>query len=144
MIDTVYPLLINGSIAIAGVFVLKGVFNARFASLKLQAEQEGQGEMRTFVVLFVPKVWRTLLGLGMLHFAGLWSGYIIPVIYLSDERYEPPITTITKLRDVMDIQHYPETVLQLGAIVSLPLIILFLIWSRFMTAEVFLSMSRRL
>ncbi|TVX95802.1 hypothetical protein [Cohnella terricola] len=144
MINTVLPLLFNGIIAITGVFVLKGTFNASYASLKLQAEQEGRGEMRAFFLLFIPKVWKPLLGLGVLNFVCLWNSYIHSIIYLSRIQYYPPIAKFAVLGNNVDIHQYPETLLQAGAIVSLPPVLLLLLLSRFLTSEVFLGASRRL
>jgi len=144
LINTVLPLLFNGIVAIAGVFVLKETFNASWASLKLQAEQEGRGEMRTFFLLFVPKVWRPLLGLGVLNFVGLWNSYIHPLIYFADINRYPPVARAAVLGNKADLLAQPEILLQYGAVVSLPPVLLLLALSRFLTSEVFLSASRRL
>ncbi|WP_372633220.1 hypothetical protein [Cohnella sp.] len=142
-VNTILPLLISGLVAIVGVFVLKGVFNANYASLKLQAEQEGRGEMHAFFTLFVPKVWKSLLGLGVLNFGALWNSYIPSLVYLSNPKLYSPVAAVTMLSRGMDLQQYPEIWLQLGAIVSLPPVILLLALSRFLTSEVFLGASRR-
>ncbi len=143
-VNTTYPLLIGGLVAIVGVFVLKSAFNANYASLKLQAEQEGRGEMHAFFTLFVPKVWKPLLGLGVLSFVGLWNSYIPSFVYISNPELYSPITSVAMLSRSMDLQQSPEIVLQMGAIVSLPSVILLLALSKFLTSEVFLGASRRL
>ncbi len=144
MINTLFPLLLNGIVALVSVFVLKSAFNAKYASLKRQAEQEGRGEMRSFFLLFVPKVWKPLLGLGVLNFVGLWNSYIHSVIYLNDARLFPPVARAVAISARADVIAHPETLLQAGAIVSLPPVLLFLLLSRFLSSEVFLGASRRL
>lgn len=144
-VNTIFPLFVNGMIVIMGVFVLKSIFNANTeASLMLRAEQEERGSMAPFFTLFIPRVWRPLLGLGVLSFAALWNSYLNPLIYLNDPELFPPVYRIVMMSNQGGLEQYPEIMLQFGAVVSLPPILLFLALSRFLTSDVFVGALRRL
>lgn len=132
----VYYLFIDGVLTIAGVFVLKSIFNSRYESLKEQAEREGKGEAHIFFFLFVPKVWKPLLGLGVLHFVGLWNAFKTPIIYLSDPE-APPVFKALNFLPIEMMSEHPEVSLQCAAVVSLVPVLMLLVFYKFMKPEVF-------
>lgn len=140
LINTMFPLLFSGFINIIGVFVLKSIFNSKYGELKAQAAIEGRGELHAFFTLFIPKIWKPLLALGVLQFAGLWNSYLPSLIYHSDPQMFAPVLRVL---NGSRMAAGDPIFLQLAALVSLPPIILFLIFRRWITSEVLVSQIRK-
>jgi len=143
MVNTIIPQMLFGFFNLAAVFVLKSIFNSRHAGLKAQAEASGKGELHTFFTLFIPKIWKPLLALGVLHFVVLWNSYLPALIYIANQEMQSPIMKLVSLASSggeMD----SILMLQLGALISLPSVLLFLIFRRWLTSEIFIGQIRRL
>ncbi|MGG1637768.1 hypothetical protein [Paenibacillus sp. NRS-1760] len=143
MVNTIIPQMIFGFFNLAAVFVLKSIFNSRHADLKTEAELSGKGELHTFFTLFIPKIWKPLLALGVLHFVVLWNSYLPALIYISNMELQTPIMKLVQLASSggeMD----SALMLQLGALTSLPSVMLFLIFRRWLTSEIFIGQIRKL
>ncbi|CAM4461654.1 ABC-type polysaccharide transport system permease subunit [Paenibacillus endophyticus] len=143
MLGTIFPQLFLGFFNLAAVFVLKSMFNARHSELKDLAESNGKGELHAFFTLFIPKVWKPLLALGVLQFVALWNGYYPSYLYITEPEKQSPIAQFQQLTfsggEVSAMQ-----VMQLGAWLSLPSILLFFLFRRWLTSEVLTSQMRKL
>jgi ABC-type polysaccharide transport system permease subunit/ABC-type glycerol-3-phosphate transport system permease component len=145
MVNTVFAPLFSGLISIIGVFVLKSVFNRNYSELKERASEQGRGEMHTFFTLFVPKVWKPLLALGALQFITIWNAYQPSVIYLAQPDIHSPVGmlyTLVMAGPESDIA--PAVLLKIGLIASLPAIVLFLLFRKWLTSELFVNEVRKL
>ncbi|WP_138751959.1 ABC transporter permease subunit [Paenibacillus sinopodophylli] len=142
MIDTLFPQLFLGFFSLTAIFVIKSLFNARYSELKEKAEASGKGELHTFITLFIPKVWKPLLALGALHFVALWNSYSISYMYIANPENQSPMMQFMQLAFSMEAEGGVH-LLQLGAWLSLPSIILFLLFRRWLNAEVFTSQLRK-
>lgn len=144
--DTIYGYAFYGFLSVAGAFVLKIVFNNRYAGLREQAEIEGRSEAYIFFRVFVPNVRKPLAGIAVLQFAALWNTFVYPLMFINNDEYLPPVV---RLRHVIfgNLEHglgpTDPLVGQIAAIVSLPPIILFLLCRKLVTAETFLSGYRK-
>jgi putative aldouronate transport system permease protein len=146
MINTFYPHLFSGFISI-GVFVLKSIFNSKYSELKEKASLEGRGELHTFFCLFVPKVWKPLIALGVLQFVAMWNSFYSSLVYMTRGDAFSPIMlfkTISTAGNKMGIAFNDRIILEFGAIISLPSILLLVIFRKLLTSEVFISQSRKL
>ncbi|MGO4185918.1 hypothetical protein AB4Z17_32810, partial [Paenibacillus sp. TAF43_2] len=143
MVNTIIPQMIFGFFNLAAVFVLKSIFNGRYADLKTEAELSGKGELHTFFTLFIPKIWKPLLALGVLHFVVLWNSYLPALIYISNMELQTPIMKLVQLASSGG-ELDSTLMLQLGALTSLPSVMLFLIFRRWLTSEIFIGQIRKL
>ncbi|MFD0587194.1 hypothetical protein ACFQZE_04175 [Paenibacillus sp. GCM10027627] len=139
MIGTYFPYPLMGLINIVSVFALKSIFNSKYGHLKEQAERENRSETATFFTLFIPGIWKPLLALGALQFILLWNAFLPSVIYSPNPETMTPAGILYQLSRMSSS---PEAfisdsfVMQVGAIVSLPALILFLALRKWMTSEV--------
>lgn len=137
--NTVFPVLLIGMTNIVSVFVIKSIFNSRYGHLKEEAEREGRGELSAFFTLFVPRIWKPLIALGVLHFILLWNTFLPSFIYSANpSNYNPAMTLVSVMRGGPDMMTDPA-VMQVGAIISLLPLVLFLAFKRWMTSEVLLT-----
>ncbi|MDF2924590.1 MAG: hypothetical protein K0R57_3504 [Paenibacillaceae bacterium] len=145
MFDTIYPAAISGLYSIASVFVLKSIFNSRFSGLKDQAAAAGNGEMRSFFCLFIPKVWKPLIGLGVLQFAVLWGSYYPSLLYINNPNLAPPVMAFRSAATgaAAEAMNGDPVILQVAAIVSLLPVILLLVFRPLLTPEVMISQLRK-
>lgn len=140
--NTIFPQFLFGFFNLTAVFVLKSIFNARYADLKEQAEAGGRGELHTFITLFIPKIWKPLLALGALQFVVLWNSYYPSLIYLANvENYSP---VMQFAQQASSGEGNIRVILQFGAWLSLPSIVIFLLFRKWLTSEVFVSSIRKL
>jgi ABC-type glycerol-3-phosphate transport system permease component len=147
MINTVFPSGINGLLPIVGVFVLKGIFVSNHMERKEKTREQGHGELFAFFTVFIPSIWKPLVALGVLQFASLWNSYYSSMLYVADKTKSSPIMHFQMLKfDVqqMGIQAADPVILQYGAVLILPPLLLYILFHRWMTAEVFLSQSNKL
>jgi len=140
--NTLFPQMFLGFFNLAAVFVLKSIFNGRHADLKAQAEASGKGELHTFFTLFIPKIWKPLLGLGVLHFVALWNSYLPSFIYISSLDLQSPIAKLVQLASSGERDY--TLMLQVGALLSLPSVLLFIVFRKWLTSEVFIGQIRKL
>ncbi|NIK75438.1 ABC-type polysaccharide transport system permease subunit [Paenibacillus castaneae] len=142
MINTVFPQLVFGFFNLVSVFVLKSIFNSKYSNLKAEAERGGRGELHTMFTLFIPKVWKPLLALGVLQFVAIWNSYFISLLYINNPEQ------FSALMRFMQISASAEggspSHLQMGALIALPPLLLFLIFRKWLTAEVLISQIRKL
>ncbi|MHA7963808.1 hypothetical protein ACX93W_06650 [Paenibacillus sp. CAU 1782] len=138
LINTIFPVLLAGFQPFFFVFVLKAIFNSRYSHLRDQAELEGKGELAIFISLFIPKMWKPLLAIGVLQFAAMWGSAIPSRIYISDMSKQSPMMMIWNL----SLQGAPLTeqnlpfILLLAGIVALPPILLFILFRKWLVSEV--------
>ncbi|MFC5470807.1 hypothetical protein ACFPPD_19140 [Cohnella suwonensis] len=146
-INTIFSQMIFGYFPIVSAFVLKSIFNSKYGALKEQASNEGQSELQLFFSMYIPKVWKPLLALGLLQFVALWNTYIPSLLYLNDPNlYSPVARLLVLIRSSAEsggVQDYQSLLLYAG-IVCLPPIVLFLALRKLFTSEVFLSQIRKL
>ncbi|WP_054027922.1 hypothetical protein [Bacillus sp. FJAT-28004] len=142
LVNTIFPQMFLGFFNLAAVFVLKSIFNGRHADLKAQAEASEKGELHTFFTLFIPKIWKPLLALGVLQFVALWNSYLPSFIYTSQLEKQSPIMKLVQLASSGEMDS--TLMLQLGALLSLPSVILFLVFRKWLTSEVFIGQIRKL
>ncbi|WP_042168880.1 hypothetical protein [Paenibacillus gorillae] len=141
MSNTIFPIFLYGMIAIVPVFVLKSIFNSKYSDLKEQAEQEGKGEAHAFVMLYLAKMWKPILALGVLQFIAIWNAFIPSMMYMVNPNMFSPAF---QFRALAQSGTYFVDVLRYGAIVSLPSVLLFLVFRRWITSEVLLGHVRKL
>ncbi|MCD9024557.1 hypothetical protein [Cohnella silvisoli] len=143
MMDTVYSQMVFGFFPIVGVFVIKSIFNSRCGVLKEKAALDGRSELWMFFNLFIPKVWKPLVALGILQFASLWGSFYSSLIFMNSPEHFSPAARLLSVFYVDKESGVGELSLYAG-IVSLPPIVLFLVFRRFLTSEVLLSQIRKL
>jgi len=146
LVNTAFAVPLSGLVAIVPVFVLKSVFNAKYAHLKEQAEAEGRGELHAFVALFLPKVWKTWVALGVLQYTALAGAYQTSLLYLANPESFSPIMRFVSLTwgspSAVALPGDP-VVLAVGALVSLPGIALLLVFRPWLTSEALVGHIRR-
>lgn len=147
MVNTYFPQLFFGFFSIINIFVLKSIFNSKYADLKEQASQNGRGELHAFFTLFIPKIWKPLIALGVLQWVFIWNSYYTSMIYTSNPDQFSPILffrTLSTSADSMGIPPGDPVIMQLGALISLPSILLLLIFRKWITSEVLIGQIRKL
>jgi putative aldouronate transport system permease protein len=145
MVNTMFAPMFSGAVSVIGVFVLKSIFNSKYSELREQASKEGRGEMHSFFMLFIPKVWKPLIALGVLQFVTIWNAYLPSLMYMNQpDRYSPLGVFYSMLRVGPESGVTPIMIMKIGLVVSLPSLILFLIFRRWLTSEVFINEVRKL
>jgi putative aldouronate transport system permease protein len=130
--------------SILHVFVLKSIFNSKYGELKEKAAAEGRGELHSLIFLYIPKVWKPLLALGILQFVTLWNSYYSAMVYINDMSQAPPVLKFNLLLNSGEISYGDPLILQYAALISAPSVILLLVFRRLLTSEVFTSQLRKL
>ncbi|MBD2870171.1 hypothetical protein [Paenibacillus arenilitoris] len=144
MVGTLFPQLFSGFFNLAAVFVLKSIFNSKYGDLKEKAAAEGRGELHTMITLFLPKIWKPLLGLGALQFIMLWNSYFTSLLYTVNPQLHSPMMRYMQLFSSGGEALPMQQLLQLGALLSVPAVVLFLLLRKWLTSEVLLSQIRKL
>lgn len=145
MLNTVYPIAIQGFFGLMAIFVLKSIFNSKHGARKAELEAEGRGEAHAFFTLYLPKVWKPLLALGALHWIGLWNGYAAPLMYTTEmNRFTPMLRFYQLLQGnaASELSFYDPAVLYTAALLSLPPLLLLVLLRRWLTSEVLVSEGR--
>ncbi len=144
MIDTVFPYVTIGFFSIISVFVLKSIFNSKYSKLKEEAVLQGRGELHSFFYLFIPKIWKPLIGLGVLHYVMLINAYTTSLTYTAGpDRYSPTLL-FRNLATGNSVTPGDPIVMQYAALISLPGVLLLLIFRRLLTSEVMISQTIKL
>lgn len=147
MAGTIFPPVFLGLFSFAAIFVLKGIFNSRYAGLKAEAVKAGKGELNLFFMLFIPKLWKPIVGLGILQFTALWNSYHTSLLYMSKPQNMSPAmlfwqsafrTTARQAESLSD-----PVILQTAAVVSIVPVVLFLAFRPFLTSETLISQLRK-
>ncbi len=146
MVNTFFSQVWGGCFTIAGVFVLKSYFDSRYGALKEQLSASGRSEAELFVTLFVPKVWKPLLALGILQFSALWGSFYASLIYMNNPEHFSPLMRFMQLATgglSPDMTPGDPVVMQLAALIALPPIVLLLVFRKLLTSETLLSQVRK-
>jgi len=150
MANTYLPFVIISSFNIINIFVLKSIFNSKYTVDKDTGALSGKSEGNMFFTLFLPKVWRPLIALSVLQFSSCWGSFYTSMIFTTNRNIFTPILIFreTALSISNDISN--ETVmfvkgasLQLGAVITVVPIVLFLIFRHFFTSETFVGQIRK-
>jgi putative aldouronate transport system permease protein len=146
MVNTIFPYLFLSFFNIVSVFVLKSIFNSKYSVLKEEASAQGRGELHSFFFLFIPKVWKPLIALGLLHFIMVWNSYTTSMIYSAQaEQFSPVhLFRVMSTSEFMGVTPGDPVILMFGAMVSLPGIVLLLVFRKWFTSEVMISQVRKL
>ncbi|OUS76794.1 hypothetical protein B1748_09395 [Paenibacillus sp. MY03] len=142
MVNTIYPIAIVGFINIVSAFVLKSIFNGQYGHLKEQAELEGRGEFATLFTLFLPKIWKPLLALGALQFIVLWNSYLPSLLYIADYSKHlgmMQFLNAINMSDQLGIDRSDPILYRIGALLSLPPLVLFLLLRKWIVGGVLLG-----
>lgn len=144
LMNTIFAPLFSGIMSVIGVFVLKSIFNRKYAHLKQQATLEGRGEMYSFFMLFIPKVWKPLIALGVLQFITIWNSYFPSLVLISNPSVQSPLGSFYFMMMANPTEVLgPGMVMKVGLIVSLPALLLFIIFRKWLTAEVLVGEVRK-
>lgn len=147
MLNTIFPLIIYGSFSFGAIFILKGIFNSRYADLKAEAVRAGKGELCLFFTLFIPKLWKPIVGLGILQFTALWNSYFASFLMINDPKKTSPVTQFwysAISRPAREVGSLADpAVLQTAAMVSIVPVVLFLVFRPLLTSETLISQLRK-
>lgn len=146
MVNTVFSQIWAGCFTIAGVFVLKSYFNSRYGASKEQRSAAGQSEAELLFALFIPKVWKPLLAIGILQFSALWGSFYASLIYLNNPEHYTPLMRFMQLAtgsQSPDMTPGDPVIMQLAALIALPPIVLLLVFRKLLTADTLLSQVRK-
>ncbi|MBM7563629.1 hypothetical protein [Paenibacillus sacheonensis] len=145
LINSVVALYITGFFSILPIFVLSSIYTGKHGALR--ERYAGRGEAFMFFRLYVPRVWKPLLGLGAMQFVAMWNGIYAPMIYISNPNLFPPSMRFMIAQSAMQadgLTYGPATLLQLGALIALPSLVVLLSMRRWLTAEVLAGQVRQL
>lgn len=150
MINTVFPQYFLGFFAVINVFVLKSIFNGSYAVQKEQAAAAGRGELHSFFMLFIPKIWKPLIALGVLQFVALWNSTIVSLMYAADSRLHTPATVFRSImlggvgKSETGLSFDDPLILQAAALITIPPLVLLFVFRKWLTSDVLLSQVRKL
>ncbi|REE84448.1 ABC-type polysaccharide transport system permease subunit [Paenibacillus taihuensis] len=144
MLNTVFPMVISGFFSILPIFILKSIASSRMV---LSGDAEGKGELHKFFYIYLPVCWRPLLALGALHFVLQWNSVMLPITILSNPSMFPPLQQFMMAYQSgigMPNAYSPAVLLQFGAIIMLPSLVVLLAFRKWLTADVLTSQVRNL
>ncbi|QUI21234.1 hypothetical protein HZI73_02580 [Vallitalea pronyensis] len=141
MVNTYLPYIFTGLFSIMHIFVLKSIFNAKCQHLREEALSKGRSESYIFGKIYLPHIIKPLIGLSVLQFAMMWNSYTTSMIYINDPMKHSPAMLFKAFLNAGPNFNDP-LIMRLGLILSLPPILLFIIFRRFMTSDVFVSQTR--
>ncbi|MDF2927631.1 MAG: hypothetical protein K0R57_6545 [Paenibacillaceae bacterium] len=147
LINTFFPILLNGLFSVISAFVLKSIFNSRYMPLREQAAAAGRGEMYIFFCLFIPKLWKHLIAMAILQFVTLWNSSEIAILYLNDPELAPPVMLFRMAawsQALKGMEMSGPVIGQTAALVSVVPIVLLLLFRPLLTAETMVNEVRRL
>ncbi|HZJ83214.1 MAG TPA: hypothetical protein VFD57_05325 [Clostridia bacterium] len=149
MINTIWPYVITGFFTLVNVFVLKAIFNGRYNSQEERTVKGIEGDAESFFKRFIPRIWKPLLGLSALQYAFMWNSiYPGQLMYLNDASRFSPVMMFRMITQGNQGQELNPAlilgIIKLGAIVSIPGIIILLLLMIFGGHEVFIGQNRRL
>jgi ABC-type glycerol-3-phosphate transport system permease component/ABC-type polysaccharide transport system permease subunit len=142
MVNTIFPPALIGLIQIVPAFVLKSYFNGKYGHLKEEAELGGRGELAALFALYIPKVWKPLLALGALHFIVMWNAYLPSFIYVSDTAKHMGMMQFVLVASGMEgmgLEYGDSVKFRVGALLSLPPLVLFLLLRKWIVGEVLIG-----
>lgn len=149
MADPNLAFVISGSFSIAGIFVLKSIFNSKYANEKEDRASLGKSEGNMFFTLFLPRIWKPLTALTILQFSSLWGSFYTSLIFTGKREFFTPILIFNELIHAINLK-LPSgglllnpAVLQLGAVITIVPVALFLIFRPFFTSETFVGQLRK-
>ncbi|SEM73226.1 hypothetical protein [Paenibacillus sp. OV219] len=144
MLNTIFPMFISGMFSILPIFILQGIANSRMA---MHEDAEGKGELHKFFYVYLPTCRRPLLALGALQFVMQWNSVTLPTIILSNPSMFPPLQQFMQVMHAgtgTDAAYSPAVLLQFGAIILLPSLIVLLVFRKWLTVAVLTSQVRNL
>lgn len=144
MLNTVFPMLISGFFSILPVFILKSIASSRMVP---SGDAEGKGELHKFFYIYLPVIWLPLLALGALQFVLQWNSVTLPTLVLSNQSMFPPLQQFMmtyRSANGTPVAYSPAVLLQFGAIIMLPSLIVLLAFRKWLTADVLTSQVRNL
>ncbi len=149
-INTIFPLITGGLFSFINVFVIKSIFNSKHQSLMEEAFYSGKRGAYIFANIYLPRVWKPLLGLAVLQFVTMWNSFTSSVTYMSNPLYFSPTALFRNITvisygsiDIRGIDITSPAVMKLAILITLPSILLFVIFRKFLTSEVFISQTRQ-
>jgi len=143
-VNTGFPYVTIGFFSIVSVFVLKSIFNSKYGALKEEAAANGHGELHSFFYIFIPKIWKPLIALGVLQFVTIINSYHTSLVYtVNPDNFSSTLMFRMLTTGSMTAPGDP-VVMQYGALISLPGIVLLLIFRKQLTSEVLISQTIKL
>lgn len=148
MFNNYLPFIVNGSLGLTGIFVLKSIFNSKYSKDKTEGELAGKSECSMFFTVFLLRVWRPVIALSVLQFACCWGSFSASLNYISKRSLFTPILFFREMlsgaallpKEGIGIN---PAGMQLGAVITIIPVALFLIFRRFFTSEIFAGQIRR-
>ena len=133
------PLIIPSIAAAATVFFFRQYLEANFqVSLVEAARIDGCGEFRTFNKIVLPIMVPAMATMGIMAVIGSWNNYLTPLMLLSKDDLKTLPMLVKELRGDIYKTEYGSIYLGL-AMTALPLIIVYLAFSKYIIAGVALG-----
>lgn len=137
--DSYIPLILPAIAAPSTVFFLRQYLLSSFPKdLVSAARIDGSGELRSFHSIALPIMKPALATMGIFTFVGSWNNFLMPLMLISDEKKYtlPMLVQLLKA----DIYRTEFGGIYLGiAMTILPLLVVYLIFSRYIIAGVALG-----
>lgn len=133
-VHTVKPYIISGIISIINVFVIKSIFNSKYEQLSINEHVNGKSEGNIFINVYLKNIWKPVIGLSVLQFASIWNSFYYNIVY-----------NIGKPSPTGRLYYCVKNGLEIGnnILTALVPVILFLVFRKYLTSEVFVSQLRK-
>lgn len=113
------------------IYMLRGYFSTIPVDMEEAAMIDGCSRLQTIWTIVIPLSMPAIAAAGLYVFMIAWNEYLYALLFLLDN---PNSWTLSLGLDRLDSQEVPRTMLMAGSvIISLPVVVLFIIFERFMT-----------
>lgn len=148
MFNNYLPFIVKGSLDLTGIFVLKSIFNSKYSKEKTEGGLSGKSEGNMFFTVFLPRVWKPVIALSVLQFANCWGSFLASVSYISKRSLFTPVLFFRETLNAVTMLPKEGTGvslagMQLGAVITIVPVALFIIFRRCFTAETFAGQIRK-
>lgn len=137
MVNSIWVLIIPGMASSGMIFYMRQFYLNFPLSLEEAAYVDGSTPLRNFFYIFLPASGPAFVIQGVGCFLGFWNGWMWPAITLSDTKLYPVMLTLQFFKSQQSMK---DGVVLAGAVItSLPPIILFLVFQKYIIEGIKMS-----
>ena len=135
MVDTWWPLILPSIANSFGVFYLRQYYKTSLPMSLIEAMRiDGASELRIFHRLGIPMAMPGIATMSILGFIGNWNSFLLPLVVLNSQSLFPMPVLISRLNPSIYARDLGAVYLGL-AVSIIPILIIFLIFSRQLVAS---------
>ena len=142
--NTLWPLILPSIVAPTVFFFMKQYMDSSLPKELIEAARiDGSGEFHTFNVIILPILKPAVAVQAIFSFVGSWNNYFTPALIISDAKWKTVPILIAQLRGADFLKFDMGKVYMMIALAILPVIIVYLILSKYIVRGIALGSVKR-